>query len=78
MAEQLALFSRPTTGLLTWRNLCGIEPAYWEWMDMVEYPSGRCGGGYMPRDEEGYALIDSRDLNPPRLHSTPWGKRWDK
>lgn len=65
---QLNLFERPVSALLTWRTLAGTEPATWEWMECVR--------GYMPRDDEGYALVDSRDINPPKLHNTHWGKRW--
>lgn len=55
--------------LLTWKTLCDHEPAYWEWME--------CVGGYMPRDAEGYALVDSRRINPPKLSNTIYGRRWD-
>lgn len=70
LANQLQLFQPRPVALLEWRNLCNEAPAIWEWMEEV--------GAYMPRSEGGYAMIDSRDLNPPRLHHTPWGVRWGK
>lgn len=67
---QLELFRRPVVALLAFKTLCGEEPAVWEWMECVR--------AFMPRDSEGYAMIDSRDLAEPKLHNTPWGRRWDK
>lgn len=71
-SAQLSLFAprrdKPIA-LLTWQTLCGTVPAVWEWMECIR--------GFMPRDAEGYALIDSRLIEKPRLHNTHWGKRWD-
>lgn len=70
--NQLNLFKparREPSALLEWKTLCDEAPAVWEWME--------CVGGFMPRDAEGYALIDSRLIANPRLHKTTWGPRWD-
>jgi hypothetical protein len=56
-------------GLLTWQTVCGDVPDEWDWMETFQ--------AFMPR-LEGYAMVDSRDLNPPRLHRTTWGLRWGR
>ena len=66
---QLQLFKPRLLTLLTWQSLCGTIPARWDFMD---------GIGFMPRDDEGYALVDSRDVAKPTLHRSTWGMRWGK
>ena len=70
---QLELFPaslRPVRALLTWQTRCCDIPDEWDWMEQFQ--------AFMPR-LEGYALVDSRDLNPPRLYNSGHcGLRWGR